>query len=133
MHKHKHDGNELKLLMRSFRGNKRLYFSTYLGGVLLYVSVLFLNFYLNPFYTGAFDPSKDNIFKKILWSNFYLTLWYIPFFLIYMELMNLIVKHRKLEGINIFFQNLIGFMGYSIHSSMAPLMLGNLIFLNSMM
>lgn len=39
----------------------------------------------------------------------------------------------KVKKINVFFRNLIGFVGCSIYSSMAPLMLGNLIFLNSMM
>ena len=131
MYKYKNDENELKLLMRSFRANKRLYFLTYLGGMLLYILVLWLNFYWNPFYAGAFDSSEDSLFDKLLWSNFYLTLWHIPALLIYMELMNLIIKYIRLHRINMFFRNLIGFIGYSIYSSMAPLMLGNIFFLKT--
>ena len=133
MYKYKNDENELKLLMRSFRANKRLYFLTYLGGMLLYILVLWLNFYWNPFYAGAFDPSDDSLFDKLLLSNFYLTLWHIPFFGVYVGLMSLIVGLMKLKRINMFFRNLIGFIGCSIHASMAPLMLGNLIFLHTMM
>ena len=133
MYKYKNDENELKLLMRSFRANKRLYFLTHFSGVLLYVLVFFLNFYWNPFYAGAFDPSDDSLFDKLLLSNFYLTLWHIPFFGVYVGLMSLIVGLMKLKRINMFFRNLIGFIGCSIHASMAPLMLGNLIFLHTMM
>ena len=133
MYKYKNDENELKLLMRSFRANKRLYFLTYLGGMLLYILVLWLNFYWNPFYAGAFDPSNDSLFEKLLWSNFYLTLWHAPFFLIYVMLMNFIVDLVGLKRINMFFRNVIGFIGCTIQNSMTPLMLGNLIYLHTMM
>ena len=120
---------ELNLLIESFEENKRLYFLTHFSGVLLYVLVLFLNFYRNPFYAGAFDPSNDSLFEKLLWSNFYLTLWYIPFCLVCVMLMSFIVDLVSFKRINMFFRNLIGFIGCSMHTSMAPLMLGNLIFL----
>ena len=124
---------ELNLLAEEFKENKKLYFLTHFSGVLLYVLVLGLNFYWNPFYAGAFDPSNDSLFEKLLWSNFYLTLWHAPFFLIYVMLMNFIVDLVGLKRINMFFRNLIGFIGSTIYSSMAPLMLGNLIFLHTMM
>ena len=124
---------ELNLLAEEFKENKKLYFLTHFSGVLLYVLVLGLNFYWNPFYAGAFDPSDDSLFDKLLLSNFYLTLWHIPFFGVYVGLMSLIVGLMKLKRINMFFRNLIGFIGCSIHASMAPLMLGNLIFLHTMM
>ena len=95
----------------------------------MYVLVLGLNFYWNPFYAGAFDPSNDSLFEKLLWSNFYLTLWHAPFFLIYVMLMNFIVDLVGLKRINMFFRNVIGFIGCTIQNSMTPLMLGNLIFL----
>ena len=131
MYQYKNIKTELNLLIESFQENKRLYFLTHFSGVLLYVLVFFLNFYWNPFYAGAFDPSEDSLFDKLLLSNFYLTLWHIPALLIYMELLNLIIKYIRLHRINMFFRNLIGFIGYSIHSSMAPLMLGNIFFLKT--
>ena len=124
---------ELNLLIESFEENKRLYFLTHFSGVLLYVLVLFLNFYRNPFYAGAFDPSNYSLFNKLLLSNFYLTLWYIPFSLIYVVSIDWFVDRIKFKRINMFFRNLIGFIGSTIYSSMAPLMLGNLIFLHTMM
>ena len=120
---------ELNLLAEEFKENKKLYFLTHFSGVLLYVLVLGLNFYWNPFYAGAFDPSNDSLFEKLLWSNFYLTLWHAPFFLIYVMLMNFIVDLVGLKRINMFFRNVIGFIGCTIKNSMTPLMLGNLIFL----
>ena len=120
---------ELNLLAEEFKENKKLYFLTHFSGVLLYVLVLGLNFYWNPFYAGAFDPSNDSLFEKLLWSNFYLTLWHAPFFLIYVMLMNFIVDLVGLKRINMFFRNTIGFIGCTIQNSMTPLMLGNLIFL----
>ena len=95
----------------------------------MYILVLWLNFYWNPFYAGAFDQSNDSLFEKLLWSNFYLTLWHAPFFLIYVMLMNFIVDLVGLKRINMFFRNVIGFIGCTIQNSMTPLMLGNLIFL----
>ena len=133
MYQFKRKKTELNLLFESFQENKRLYFLTHFISVLLYVLVFFLNFYWNPFYAGAFDPSDDSLFDKLLLSNFYLTLWHIPFFGVYVGLMSLIVGLMKLKRINMFFRNLIGFIGCSIHASMAPLMLGNLIFLHTMM
>ena len=120
---------ELNLLAEEFKENKKLYFLTHFSGVLLYVLVLGLNFYWNPFYAGAFDPSNDSLFEKLLWSNFYLTLWHAPFFLIYVMLMNFIVDLVGLKRINMFFCYVIGFIGCTIQNSMTPLMLGNLIFL----
>ena len=102
---------ELNLLAEEFKENKKLYFLTHFSGVLLYVLVLGLNFYWNPFYAGAFDPSNDSLFEKLLWSNFYLTLWHAPFFLIYVMLMNFIVDLVGLKRINMFFRNVIGFVG----------------------
>ena len=129
MYQYKNIKTELNLLIESFEENKRLYFLTHFSGVLLYVLVFFLNFYWNPFYAGAFDPSNDSLFEKLLWSNFYLTLWHAPFFLIYVMLMNFIVDLVGLKRINMFFRNVIGFIGCTIQNSMTPLMLGNLIFL----
>ena len=120
---------ELNLLAEEFKENKKLYFLTHFSGVLLYVLVLGLNFYWNPFYAGAFDPSNDSLFEKLLWSNFYLTLWHAPFFLIYVMLMNFIVDLVGLKRINMFFFFFFGFIGCTIQNSMTPLMLGNLIFL----
>ena len=133
MYQYKHYKTELNLLAEAFKENKRLYFLTHFSGVLLYALVLFLNFYWNPFYTGALDPSDDSLYEKLLWSNFYLTLWHAPFFLIYVMLMSFIVDLMGLKRINMFFRNAIGFIGCTIYSSMAPLMLGNLIFLHTMM
>jgi len=131
MYQYKNIKTELNLLIESFEENKRLYFLTHFSGVLLYVLVFFLNFYWNPFYAGAFDPSDDSLFDKLLLSNFYLTLWHIPFFGVYVGLMSLIVGLMKLKRINMFFRNLIGFIGSTIYSSMAPLMLGNIFFLKT--
>ena len=89
---------ELNLLIESFEENKRLYFLTHFSGVLLYILVLFLNFYRNPFYAGAFDPSDDSLFDKLLLSNFYLTLWYVPFSLIYVVSIGWIVELRPLQN-----------------------------------
>ena len=75
MYQYKNIKTELNLLIESFEENKRLYFLTHFSGVLLYVLVFFLNFYWNPFYAGAFDPSDDSLFDKLLLSNFYLTFW----------------------------------------------------------
>ena len=133
MYQFKRKKTELNLLVESFEENKRLYFLTHFSGVLLYVLVFFLNFYWNPFYAGAFDPSDDTLFDKLLLSNFYLTLWYVPFFLVYVMLTSFIVDLIELKRINMFFRNVIGFIGCSIHTSMIPLMLGNFIFLNTMM
>ena len=133
MYQYKNIKTELNLLIESFEENKRLYFLTHFSGVLLYVLVFFLNFYWNPFYAGAFDPSNDSLFDKLLLSNFYLTLWYIPFSLIYVVSIDWFVDRIKFKRINMFFRNLIGFIGSTIYSSMAPLMLGNLIFLHTMM
>ena len=133
MYQYKNIKTELNLLIESFQENKRLYFLTHFSGVLLYVVVFFLNFYWNPFHAGAFDPSNDSFFNKLLLSNFYLTLWYIPFSLIYVVSIDWIVDLIKFKRINMFFRNLIGFIGSTIYSSMAPLMLGNLIFLHTMM
>ena len=133
MYQYKNIKTELNLLIESFQENKRLYFLTHFSGVLLYVLVFFLNFYWNPFYAGAFDPSDDSLFDKLLLSNFYLTLWYIPFSLIYVVSIDWFVDRIKFKRINMFFRNLIGFIGSTIYSSMAPLMLGNLIFLHTMM
>ena len=119
---------ELNLLAEEFKENKKLYFLTHFSGVLLYVLVLGLNFYWNPFYAGAFDPSNDSLFEKLLWSNFYLTLWHAPFFLIYVMLMSFIVDLMGLKRINMFFRNVIGFVGCSIQNSMTPMMFGNLLF-----
>ena len=132
MYQFKRQKTELNLLFEAFLENKRLYFLTHFCGVLLYVLLFFLNFYWNPFYAGAFDPSDDSFFEKLLLSNFYLTMWYMPFFFVYTGLINLIVDCLKLKRINIFFRNLIGFIGSSMYSSTAPLMLGNLILLNRM-
>ena len=123
---------ELNLLAEEFKENKKLYFLTHFSGVLLYVLVLGLNFYWNPFYAGAFDPSNDSLFEKLLWSNFYLTLWHAPFFLIYVMLMSFIVDLMGLKRINMFFRNVIGFVGCSIQNSMTPMMFGNLLFLYKM-
>ncbi len=133
MYQYKNIKTELNLLIESFEENKRLYFLTHFSGVLLYVLVFFLNFYWNPFYAGAFDPSNNSLFDKSLLSNFYLTLWYVPFFLVYVMLTSFIVDLIELKRINMFFRNVIGFIGCSIHTSMIPLMLGNLIFLHTMM
>ena len=133
MYQYKNIKTELNLLIESFEENKRLYFLTHFSGVLLYVLVFFLNFYWNPFYAGAFDPSNYSLFDKLLLSNFYLTLWYAPFFLVYVMLTSFIVDLIELKRINMFFRNVIGFIGCSIYTSMIPLMLGNLIFLNTMM
>ena len=133
MYQYKNIKSELNLLIESFEENKRLYFLTHFSGVLLYVLVFFLNFYWNPFYAGAFDPSNNSLFDKSLLSNFYLTLWYVPFFLVYVMLTSFIVDLIELKRINMFFRNVIGFIGCSIHTSMIPLMLGNLIFLHTMM
>ena len=133
MYQYKNIKTELNLLIESFQENKRLYFLTHFSGVLLYVVVFFLNFYWNPFHAGAFDPSNDSFFNKLLLSNFYLTLWYVPFFLVYVMLTSFIVDLIELKRINMFFRNVIGFIGCSIHTSMIPLMLGNFIFLNTMM
>ena len=132
MYQFKRKKTELNLLIEAFEENKRLYFLTHFSGVLLYVLVFFLNFYWNPFYAGAFDPS-NSLFDKLLLSNFYLTLWYVPFFLVYVMLTSFIVDLIELKRINMFFRNVIGFIGCSIHTSMIPLMLGNFIFLNTMM
>ena len=80
MYQFKRKKTELNLLIEAFEENKRLYFLTHFSGVLLYVLVFFLNFYWNPFYAGAFDPSNNSLFDKSLLSNFYLTLRYVPFF-----------------------------------------------------
>ena len=133
MYQYKNIKTELNLLIESFEENKRLYFLTHFSGVLLYVLVFFLNFYWNPFYAGAFDPSNNSLFDKALLSNFYLTLWYVPFFLVYVMLTSFIVDLIELKRINMFFRNVIGFIGCSIHTIMIPLMLGNLIFLHTMM
>ena len=133
MYQFKRKKTELNLLIEAFEENKRLYFLTHFSGVLLYVLVFFLNFYWNPFYAGAFDPSNNSLFDKSLLSNFYLTLWYVPFFLVYVMLTSFIVDLIELKRINMFFRNVIGFIGCSIHTSMIPLMLGNFIFLNTMM
>ena len=133
MYQFKRKKTELNLLIEAFEENKRLYFLTHFSGVLLYVLVFFLNFYWNPFYAGAFDPSNNSLFDKSLLSNFYLTLWYVPFFLVYVMLTSFIVDLIELKRINMFFRNVIGFIGCSIHTSMIPLMLGNFIFLNKMM
>ena len=133
MYQYKNIKTELNLLIEAFEENKRLYFLTHFSGVLLYILVFFLNFYWNPFYAGASDPSNDTLFNKLLLSNFYLTLWYVPFFLVYVMLTSFIVDLIELKRINMFFRNVIGFLGCSIHTSMIPLMLGNLIFLNTMM
>ena len=133
MYQYKNIKTELNLLIESFEENKRLYFLTHFSGVLLYVLVFFLNFYWNPFFAGAFDPSNYSLFDKLLLSNFYLTLWYAPFFLVYVMLTSFIVDLIELKRINMFFRNVIGFIGCSIYTSMIPLMLGNLIFLNTMM
>ena len=133
MYQYKNIKTELNLLIEAFEENKRLYFLTHFSGVLLYVLVFFLNFYWNPFYAGAFDPSNNSLFDKSLLSNFYLTLWYVPFFLVYVMLTSFIVDLIELKRINMFFRNVIGFIGCSIHTSMIPLMLGNFIFLNTMM
>ena len=133
MYQFKRKKTELNLLIEAFEENKRLYFLTHFSGVLLYILVFFLNFYWNPFHAGAFDPSNDSFFNKLLLSNFYLTLWYVPFSLIYVVSIGWIVDLIKFKRINMFFRNLIGFIGSTIYSSMAPLMLGNLIFLNTMM
>ena len=76
MYKYKHHETELKLLVASFKENKRLYFFTRFGGVLLYFLVLWFNFYWNPFFRAAFDVWGENTFEKLVWSNFYLTFWY---------------------------------------------------------
>ena len=133
MYQYKNIKTELNLLIEAFEENKRLYFLTHFSGVLLYILVFFLNFYWNPFHAGAFDPSNDSFFNKLLLSNFYLTLWYVPFFLVYVMLTSFIVDLIELKRINMFFRNVIGFIGCSIHTSMIPLMLGNLIFLHTMM
>ena len=111
---------ELNLLAEEFKENKKLYFLTHFSGVLLYVLVLGLNFYWNPFYAGAFDPSNDSLFEKLLWSNFYLTLWHALFFLIYVMLMNFIVDLVGLKRINMFFRNVIGFIGCTIQRVILP-------------
>ena len=133
MYQFKRKKTELNLLVESFEENKRLYFLTHFSGVLLYVLVFFFFFFWNPFYAGSFDPSDDTLFDKLLLSNFYLTVWYIPVFFVYTQITNFIVNLIKLKRINMFFRNAIGFIGCTIYSSMAPLMLGNLIFLNTMM
>ena len=129
MYQYKNIKTELNLLIESFEENKRLYFLTHFSGVLLYVLVFFLNFYWNPFYAGAFDPSNNSLFDKSLLSNFYLTLWYVPFFLVYVMLTSFIVDLIELKRINMFFRNVIGFVGCSIQNSMTPMMFGNLLFL----
>ena len=111
MYQYKNIKTELNLLIESFEENKRLYFLTHFSGVLLYVLVFFLNFYWNPFYAGAFDPSNNSLFDKSLLSNFYLTLWYVPFFLVYVMLTSFIVDLIELKRINMFFRNVIGFIG----------------------
>ena len=133
MYQYKNIKTELNLLIESSQENKKLYFLTHFSGVLLYVVVFLLNFYWNPFHAGAFDPSNDSFFNKLLLSNFYLTLWYIPFSLIYVVSIDWIVDLIKFKRINMFFRNAIGFIGSTIYNSMAPLMLGNLIFLHTMM
>ena len=130
MYKYEKIKTELNLLFESFKENKRLYFLTHFSGILSYVLVLALNFYWNPFYAGAFDLSGDSLFERLLWSNFYLGLWYAPALLVYVLLMNFVVDLIGLKRINIFFRNLIGFIGCTIQNSMTPLMLGNLIFLH---
>ena len=128
-YKYKEDDTELKRLMRAFKGDRKLYFPTHFSGVLLYVLVLWLNLLWNPFFKAAFDVWGETVFEKLLWSNFYLTLWHIPVSVVFVELMNLIVNSIKLKRINMFFRNVIGFIGCTIQNSMTPLMLGNLIFL----
>lgn len=130
MYQHEHLGSEIKLLFKAFKESKKLYFLTHFSGVLLYVLVLFLNFYWNPFFKAAHDVWGDTTFEKLLWSNFYLTVWYVPFFLVYMGLMAFIVGEIELKRINMLVRNVIGFIGCTIQNSMTPLMLGNLIFLN---
>ena len=129
MYQYKNIKTELNLLIESFQENKRLYFLTHFSGVLLYVLVFFLNFYWNPFHAGAFDPSNDSFFNKLLLSNFYLTLWYVPFSLVYVVSIDWIVDLIKFKRINMFFRNVIGFVGCSIQNSMTPMMFGNLLFL----
>ena len=97
MYQYKHYKTELNLLAEAFKENKRLYFLTHFSGVSLYALVLFLNFYWNPFYAGGFYPLNDSLFEKMLLSNFCLTLWYIPFSLIYVLLMDWIVSCIKLK------------------------------------
>ena len=98
--------------------------------MLLYVLVSFLNFYWNPFFRAVFDVWGETVFEKWIWSNFYLTVWYVPCYLVYVRLMAWIVNNIRLKRINMFLRNSIGFIGCSIQNSMTPLMLGNLIFLH---
>ena len=130
MYQFKRQKTELNLLFESFEENKRLYFLTHFSGVLLYVLVSFLNFYWNPFFRAVFDVWGETVFEKWIWSNFYLTVWYVPCYLVYVRLMAWIVNNIRLKRINMFLRNSIGFIGCSIQNSMTPLMLGNLIFLH---
>ncbi len=129
MYQFKREKTELNLLFESFEENRRLYFLTHFSSVLLYALLLFVNFHLNPFFRAAFDAWGETVFEKWIWSNFYLTVWYVPCYLVYVRLMALIVNNTGLKRINMFFRNTIGFIGCTIQNSMTPLMLGNLIFL----